>query len=265
LVLLEPEPPLLATWVRRLEDQLGVNDAHRRALEFSAIEVIAAIRIDQEERGLRGVGLDGRTELPDAERGRAADDIRQLDRLNRRLVANARQHLELSPLDRAAEAEVAAGIAESMALATVRGEEVATTTGGVKQLLERDPLLRLASANHITPKHLETGRELVDLYEARCSDLGAIEYGGTPGGAHNNDRYVDSRLKRAKASEMLGRVERAVAINCSAEPACLTMLRVVCERGMSVTSQGKGRAFERNVAALIRALEVAEPVLRRQA
>ena len=72
------------------------------------------------------------------------------------------------------------------------------------------------------------------------------------------------RITRAKASEMLGRIERAIAINCSAEPACLTMLRVICERGMTMNSQGEGRAFGRNCLAFARALDVADAVLRRQ-
>lgn len=223
-------------------------------------------------------------ELPSHERGRSPEEIRQLDRLNRRLTANAyqstrgssaaekreadlraREHIERGPTERLEEATVAAGIAESEALAEARGEVIGFEGAGIRRVLDRDPLLRLANSGHLTPEQLDTGRTLADLYDARAQDLGAMEYNGMPSGAHDHERFVAKRFTRAKASEMLGRVERAVAINCSAEPACLTMLRAVCERGMSVTSQGTGRGYARNLAAIARALDVAEAVLCRRA
>jgi hypothetical protein len=141
---------------------------------------------------------------------------------------------------------------------------VSEDRSGVKRILDRDPLLSLARSSKITPEQLETGQEVRELYDRRGEDAGAMEYTGMPSGGHNHEHFVAKRFERAKACEMIGRIERAVAVNCSAEPASLTMLRVVCERGMSVTSQGKGRAFDRNAAALAKALEVADDVLRRR-
>jgi hypothetical protein len=225
-----------------------------------------------------------RIELPESERGRGAFDLRELDRINARLERNAyrpargktaleqrdddlarRDALERQPGLKADGKWQREAVAETQALAEARGEEVSEDRSGVKRILDRDPLLSLARSSKITPEQLETGQEVRELYDRRGEDAGAMEYTGMPSGGHNHEHFVAKRFERAKACEMIGRIERAVVVICSAEPASLTMLRVVCERGMSVASQGKGRAFDRNAAALARALDVADDVLRRRA
>ena len=221
-------------------------------------------------------------QLPDRERGRSDYDLARLDRINARLARGykptrgrtaeeqreddlrRREELEHEIERRAEEHLRELRLAETEALAELRGEEVATERSGMKRILDRDPLLSLARCGKITPEQLETGQEVRDLYDRRAEDAGAMEYTGMPGGGHDHEKFVGNRFLRAKACEMIGRIERKVAVLCVEEPASLGMLRAVCERGMSVASQGKGRAFERNAAALGKALDVADDVLRRR-
>lgn len=220
-------------------------------------------------------------ELPAEERGRSAEDLRRLDILNRRIAKPLpkgdkraerereahiaeRDALELRPAIAADSKWAKAANEETSALAASRGEEVVEDKSGVRRVLDRDPLLSLARVGALTPEQLDVGLEVRELYDSRTQDAGAVEFTGMPGTAHDHEKFIATRFTRAKASEMLGRIERTIAINCSAEPVCLTMLRVVCERGMSIASQGKGRAFDRNAAAFARALDVADDVLRRR-
>lgn len=222
-------------------------------------------------------------ELPEEERGRSAYDLERLDRINARLERGykrkgnqsaeeqreedlrRREDLENEIRRKTEERQRLEDMAQADMLAAARGEEVATDRSGIRRVLDRDPLLSLARVGKLSPEQLETGQEVRELYDRRAEDAGAMEYTGMPSGGHDHERFVGKRFERAKACEKIGRIERVVAINCSTEPACLTMLRIVCERGLSVTSQGKGRAFERNASALARALDVADDVLRRRA
>lgn len=217
-----------------------------------------------------------RIDLPDDERGRAPDTIKRFDRLQRKLAnpkltAKERDavlaelaQIENAPSRRSDEAWSRTATTESVALATLRGEHV-TAEGSAWRVLDRDPLLSLARTGKITADQLETGQKVRDLYDRRAEDAGAREFDGMPSSAHNHEAFIVRAFTRAKACEMVGRIERVVAIRCIAEPASLTMLRVVCERGLSVTSQGKGRAFDRNAAALALALDIADDVLQRRA
>lgn len=215
-------------------------------------------------------------ELPAHERGRGDADILRFDRLQAKLkrgdltpkqreaALKERDRMERAPEETADKEWRERAIGETEALAAQRGEAIAEDKAGVRRILDRDPLLNLARAGHITADQLEVAQRVRELYDSRASDAGAMEYTGLPGAAHDHERFVANRFSRAKASAMVVRIERAIAINCSAEPACLTMLRVICERGMSANSQGEGRALDRNRQSFARALDVADAVLRRQ-
>lgn len=220
-------------------------------------------------------------ELPAHERGRSQDDIKRLDILNRRIARPLpkgdkraekereahiaeRDTLERRPLVVADGKWARAANDETTALAEARGETIAEDKSGVRRILDHDPLLSLARSDHLTPEQLDVGLEVRQLYDSRAQDAGAMEYTGMPGAAHDHERFIASRFTRAKASEFIGRIERAVAVHCSAEPACLVALRAVCERGWPMVSMGKGRLFERNCVAFARALDVADAVLRRR-
>ena len=259
------------------------------ALEANGLEKPASALVDKIGAGLARTPkarahTPERISLPDEERGRSAYDLERLDRINAKLLRGykprkgeggtveeqreadlrARESLENEIKGRTAERERLRSAAEADILAAARGEEVVTDTAGVRRVLDRDPLLSLARVGKLTPDQLETGQEVRDLYDLRATDAGAMEYTGMPGGGHDHERFVANRFTRAKACEMLGRIERAVAVKCSAEPAALAMIRAICERGMSLTSQGRGRAYERNATALAKALDVADDVLKRR-
>lgn len=278
LVLLEPEPLLLATWVRRLEDGLGVHDAHRRALETSPADVLAEIRTTQETKGLRSTAAEVKIELPDDQRGRSEFDLKRLDVLNARLAKGSVRRGKLSAeesreadlkerqgLERAtdvkAEQKWARGAAaESAARATASGAQVSEDKNGVKRILDSDPL---AGLTWLTTDQFEAGRVMRDCYLRRGEDAGAMEFTGMPGAAHDHERFVGSRFLRAKATNIVARTEIAVALDCRHEPAALAMLRAVCGEGKTLTSQGRGRAYDRNCKALAMALEIADSVIKR--
>lgn len=236
------------------------------AMEANGMDDEASAMVDRIAAGLarkpRVVENVGGVSLPAIERGRSAYELAQLDQINARLSRPYKPHKGLTA-DEQRERDLRARDALERA-PEAKAEAESVVAASMRRVMDADPLLSLARAGHITPDQLDTGRTVTDLYDSRASEAGAMDYTATRGGSHNNDRYCWTKLDRAKASEMLGRIERQVAINCSAEPACLTMLRVVCERGMAVTSQGKGRAFERNARALGRALDVADDVLKRR-
>jgi len=219
--------------------------------------------------------------LPEHERGRSEDHVRRLEILNRRLAKPLpkgdrkaekareadlaeRDALEALPSIKADQRWQREALAETEALAAQRGEAITEDRAGVRRIMDRDPLLSLARSGHITPDQLEVGQRVRELYDSRASDAGAMEYTGLPGAAHDHERFVANRFSRAKASAMVVRIEMAVHVNCSAEPACLVMLRAICERGVSANSQGEGRALDKNRLAFARALDVADAVLRRQ-
>jgi hypothetical protein len=124
---------------------------------------------------------------------------------------------------------------------------------------ERDPLRSLLIAEHLTAEQYDAGQSLYELYDARGetlgSQMGAIGRAGSA--STDNSHQIFAGVQRGKRLQKLGTIERAVAIQCRDEPTALAMLRAVCGERKSLTSQGKGRAFDRNLGALKRALDVA--------
>jgi hypothetical protein len=127
---------------------------------------------------------------------------------------------------------------------------------------DRDPLKSLFKADRLTREQHETGQTVADLYRARSEGLGsqmdAIRTVSSP--SRDNSAAIFNGVQRGIKLQRLGKIELAVATKCRAEPAALAMLRAVCGEGMSLSSQGEGRAFERNLTALKMALDVARKV-----
>lgn len=292
-VFLEPEPDLLAKWVADLEQKLGVNEAHRLAVRHGSAEVRAFIAADQQAKGLRQPE-GGKVWLPDHERGVGADRLRQLDRLNRKLarddlspkerdrLLDERDGLERAPREAAEASEVARGLDETQALADARGEESTTERGGVRRILDRDPLLSLFRAGAITDRQLEAGQAVRELYDLRRSDAAAIQYDGQPAGRHDHERFIGQRFLRAKTTIPAAQLETAILNGhyrvrtgelivlkrwpdykaAGMEPhVSLQTLRFVCGEHKTLTSLGRGRAYERHKQALGWALDVAYEVL----
>lgn len=281
-------PKTTLTGPERQERLLAGNLAYLMALEANGLERPAKELVGKIDAALRRkpkaapIEPADRVTLPDNERGRSEYDLKRLDRINARLARGYKPHrgktveeqreedlrrraeLEREISHKAEEQARLLAEAESDILAAKRGETVEVERSGLRRVLERDPLLSLARVGKLTAQQLETGQEVRDLYDLRAADAGAVEYTGMPSVTHNHEWFVAKRFERAKACEMVGRIERTVAVKLTAEPVALAMIRAVCERGHSLTSQGKGRAYERNAKALARALDVAEDVLRRR-
>lgn len=211
------------------------------------------------------------TELPAAERGRSADEVKRWNRsrvalLNPNLtlsdddkeaLANGMAYVESSPKLRKEEAALSAHLDAQEQKARAQGEIVARSKSGRVNVLSRDAVKTLAQAKLLNADQLETATLLKLLYEVREVDAGAMEYGDTRGAGHNHEAYVANRYERAQATAQIGHVERAILIQCSNEPECLASFRWVIGQNRALSGRGAGRAFERNLAALLRALDVA--------
>jgi hypothetical protein len=216
-------------------------------------------------------------ELPPGERGLSAQDVARWDKARAelgsdRLALTERQRearlrtmaqVEAGPqvdADKAWQAEVAD---ETARLARERGEVVERPKSGGVRVSSRDPLASLLKAGHLTAELFGVGLIVRDLYERRFAGAGSQLGGlGEAGGDHDNDRFVYGRLQNAKALLRVETIERSVAVGC--QPNALAMLRVVCAQGFALSSQGEGRAFQRNAECLAAALAVAGEVLRRK-
>lgn len=214
-------------------------------------------------------------QLPASERGWSDADLKRVDRLRAKLARTdlkekqrEKTEQELAALlasptvaaERAWREQMAA---ETVALAKGRGEEVERTLSRIR-VHSRDPLLSLIRAGHLTAEQYDTGIMVRDLYERRHEGLGSQMggLGGTSSPTYDNSPAVFQGLQRAKALQKIGRIEREVALSAKDEhgrgdPNALAMLRAVCGEGKSLSSQGEGRAFERNARSLARALDLA--------
>lgn len=216
-----------------------------------------------------------RIELPDDERGRAPDTIRRFEKLQRKLLnpkltpkerdavlAELRQ-IETAPATRADDAWARSAVSESEKLAEARGETVADDKG-IRRIMDRDPLLTLARSGKITADQMEVGEKVRDLYDRRAEALASVPFSGMPGAAHNHEAFVARAYSRAKATEMVDRIERKVFERY--QLGAVEVLRAICRDGRALrTMSPNGRTFDRNAVALGKALDLADLVLRRQA
>lgn len=209
-------------------------------------------------------------ELPAKERGRTAVDLKRWNRVRDKLrapdsnlspedrdaLAVEMRQIEEAVRDRGDADALKAHLDEQERRARDAGEVVArnTKTGRVN-VLSWDAVKALAQAKVFTADQFETATQMKALYEARQADAGALEYGDTRGSGHNHEAFVANRFERARASADIALVERAISLR--AEPNCLKMFRWVVGENHALSAQGKGRAFERNLACLLTALDVA--------
>lgn len=217
-------------------------------------------------------------ELPESERGFDPAQVARYDKA-RAMLTQAR--VKLTDEQRKGYAQTIAKIeanrlawlektwqesasSETASLARARGEDVETGGSGNLRVVSRDPLISAARCGHLTAEQYDIAVTIRDLYEARSAGLGS-QMGGIGSASsptYDNSPSVFYGIQRGKALQRLGRIEIAVALNCKLENGQidvngLTMLRAVCGHGKSLSSQGEGRAMERNAASLARALDVA--------
>jgi hypothetical protein len=152
---------------------------------------------------------------------------------------------------------------ETLALAEARGELVvrAAAPTGPACISSRDGLKALFEAGHFSESHFAAGLGYRCGYENRSSDLRAADPAPRDHVGHDNDLYCFQRMDQAQRSLLVGKIDRAVAVNCRAFPSSLAMLRRIAGEGHSLAAWGKGRVLENNRAALVAALEQARLVL----
>lgn len=158
-------------------------------------------------------------------------------------------------LARQAQAQVAAGLVETLKLARARGETV-ETDGGRLRISSRDGLRSLRQGGHITDAHYAAGLSYRAGFEARGRDLRAAGLEPGLGGGHDNDRFVAGRLRRARMLDFVARADRAVAMVLADKPMALRLLRSVAGEGTSLSAWGAGRAFTRHREVFVEALEL---------
>ena len=209
-------------------------------------------------------------ELPAHERGRGPDEIKRFDRLKRKLdrsdlkpsqreaAAAELAALELAPAARDDKAWRDAAAAETEALATARGETVTQPKAGPMRVDDRDRLVALKRGGWLTERHLEVALAFRALYDARGTDLGALNYGDAGGTATNIERIVAEGFRRAKVTNTICAAEMRIFRECQDDPDCLVIFHGVIALNKALSSFGKGRAFECNAQALVRAIEIAE-------
>ena len=206
-------------------------------------------------------------------------EIKRLEQRARQFAADASKHWEdekrqeamlgqaLEPVVRAKLAGRDVEIAEVKAAEWVKdeyGAQVRHRSGRMKgkpvikyetspRVRVRDSLLSALDAGYLDEVAHAFGLQCRDDYDARGGDA-ASQLGETSGGGHDNDRYVYTRMLRAWRTNRIAIVERAVAVLCRDEPACLQMLREVVGARKALSVFGEGRAVERHGKALARAL-----------
>lgn len=156
---------------------------------------------------------------------------------------------------RTRQGDIAAGLVETVALARSRGETVEAGKGPLR-ISSRDGLHSLRQSGHITDAHYAVGLLYRAGFEARGRDLRAASLEPGRGGGHDNDRFVEARLRRARMLDFVARADRAVAMALSDKPMGLRLLRAVAGEGTSLSAWGAGRAFTRNRDVLVEALDL---------
>lgn len=228
-------------WPRTGAASASDADFHRTEKEIViSVQVIRPCELTPSER----------VDLARADRAAAlavSPAARQAAREDMLRIAGAR-------LARTEEAEIVAGLAETLTLARARGETVDVDAGPLR-ISSRDGLRSLRQAGHITDAHYAIGLLYRAGFEARGRDLRAASL-ERKGGGHDNDRFVAARLRRARALDFVARADRAVAMSLADRPMALRLLRAVAGEGASLSVWGSGRAFTRNREVLIESLDL---------
>lgn len=277
------------------------NLAHLLALEANGLDAEASDLVDKIDAGLRRQRpalvpqAPTAAELPAHERGRGVEELKRLDRLNARLARpdlsekqrqaaiDERAAMEQGPAKAADQAWRDQAANETVALAANRGESADRLSSGAVRVNNRDAVYSLA--RKLSPEQYDAAVEARDCYESRSPGLGSQMGGLAEAGSAEFDSNAAAfaGIQRAKKLQRLGNIERGVLIGSyrmtdgtlrliaawkakregSPLPhVALTMLRGVCGQNIALSAFGEGRSFERNLAALKLALDVADEIIR---
>lgn len=262
-----------AEMILKLEERLGITQADRLAAaqpaepwEDDLVAALEGMSAESEPEQVQALPrASGRLNEPEERAAIAAqaEFDRAKNKGNKALATEKLVRIDSRRNQRVELKERAAGIAETVALAKGRGEEVDEKPSGPIRVVSRDGLRRMADLGHITGEQLRVGLIYRSGHEERGADLKAqviTDAGGS--GGHDNDAFVAKRLERAKLLDFVARVDRAVALGCISNPAALQMLRHVAGQGGNIYDFGKGKGLERRRTALVAALDVATKVWR---
>lgn len=217
-------------------------------------------------------------QLPANERGLSIDQVQRFEKaraelLSPRLALTEEQkdtraqimaHVENAPKALAEKEWRETALAETVALAQARGEEVERST--VIRVNSRDGLKSLHDLGKLTREQYEEGVEYRRAMEARSGDVGSqLGNEGGGGSAHNNDLYVFNRIERARKLKRLGDIDRAIVTRCISQPWTLQIVRFVAGEGGALSAFGRGRIFDRHLESLRRGLDIAMTVPRPEA
>ncbi len=180
--------------------------------------------------------------------------LRHADRLFR---GSRKEKAEAAAIVTRVKRQLQAGLNETVALARERGEEVEAPRAGPVRVRTRDGLMGLLECQHIDLDEYDRALEVRGWYEARMSGLGSQLAGQEGRTGHDNDAFVLHRQRLAKKANAVAKLERKMAVALASDHNALAMFRAVVANGFSLSSQGKGWAFERNLASLKAALAFA--------
>lgn len=208
-------------------------------------------------------------ELPPEERGLTDHEAKRWDRLQGQLkrqdLTPRRREIAARSLEamRKARAEVAErkwrgeALGETIALAEGRGDEIEVSKAGSLRSKAATVLQRLFVNGHLTAEQLETALTFKALYDARKDDAGAMDHTAERGAGHNNDQYVWTRVKRAKATQRVWKAEMAITLQCRDEPDALALFRGILGEDKSLRDFGGGREAARRAETFARTLDIA--------
>lgn len=213
------------------------------------------------------IGL--RIELPEAERGlseaEAARYGRLQDTLNRpdatpRARTSAARSLEA--INRARRERMERDWQqrteeETIALAEGRGEEIQKPATGPIRSSSRDPLVRLAQGSSLDAEQFQAAVIFRQMYELRQADSGAMDHTADRGAGHQHEAFVAKRAARAMSTQVIGIVERAIALQRQDAANGLRVFREILDRKLTMTDLGRGDAYARNVRSFRQAIDTA--------
>jgi hypothetical protein len=210
-----------------------------------------------------------RIELPDAERGLSASQVVLFDKLKRRLLRSdlkpAQREairtqiyaLETGPREVRVRGETDAAIAETIDLAEARGEEVTRNKTAIR-VTTHDGLHSLYVLRKLSQEQYDEGLLFRRAWGRRSADLTPPPPGEGAHSSHLHEAFIAARTLRAFDLQRLGKLTVHVALKGT--PNALAMLQRIAGDGIALSAYGKGRAFDRNLADLRRALDLCSEI-----
>ena len=193
---------------------------------------------------------------------RRADKLSAGDVNSKRMAVSIRRQVEAELKEQARLRAVEAGIAETLQLAALRGEQFSYTRDklGAVRLDDRHGLQSLMQSGKITSRQCRAGLAYAVLYVIEQRDLRSGLAQAAPTSTRDHDP-AGVRFLRAKDAVLRDRVEQAIARSASGERRLL-LLRTVAGEGRSLRSLCSGGSmWDAGLRGLCAALDQVERAL----